>query len=314
MQRAFFPKFKKNVLLSRYSNYKIGGPARYFFTPKDLRELRATLAKAREENLRVFILGGGTNLLIHDRGWDGLVVAPRIMTLRARDKGIEAGAGVQVAELLKFAARKKLSGLEWAGGLPGTVGGAIRGNAGCFGSEMKDRVSSVTSMDVRTGKVRARSRAACKFGYRTSIFKKEGGKEIILGAVFALKPGDPKTIRSAIKERINSRRARHPLEYPNIGSIFKNVPLADISPVRRKRFSNVLKTDPFPVVPAAYLISEAGLKGMTKGGAMVSPKHPNFIVNALNASAEDVRALIALVKQRVYKKFRIKLEEEVIIL
>lgn len=304
--------FKKNVPLKRYSNYKIGGPARYFFAPTTLTELRTALDIARKENFKVFFLGSGTNLLIHDKGWDGLVIMPRINVLRAKSKEIEVGAGVLMADLLKFAARKKLSGLEWAGGLPGTVGGAIRGNAGCFGGETKDAIVSVKSVEVKTGKVRTRTRQACRFGYRTSIFKEESGKEVIVSAVFKLSPGETKKILAAAGEHIAFRQARHPLEYPNVGSIFKNVDLKYVPVGKRQRFAAVVKKDPFPVVPAAYLISEAGLKGVTRGGAMVSTKHPNFIVNALDASSEDVKELIALVKKRVQKKFGLKLEEEVI--
>ncbi len=300
--------------LARYSNFKIGGPARYFFAPKSLTELQAGLKEAARRKLKVLTLGGGTNFLFHDQGWEGLVVMPRFRKLAVLGNRVEAGAGAAMSELVAFSAKKKLSGLEWAGGLPGTVGGAIRGNAGCFGGETKDSLEEVRSLDVRTGKLRVRSRRACGFGYRASVFKKNDRKEVIVSAVFRLAPGDSKTVRASINEKIRFRKERHPLEYPNIGSIFKNVPLAQVPPAKRRRLARVVKTDPFPVVPAAYLISEAGLKGVTKGGAMVSPKHPNFIVNALGASAEDVRTLIALVKKRVKTRFGIKLEEEVIVL
>ncbi len=312
--KASVSKFKENVPLARYSNYKIGGPARYFFAPKSIAELQAALREAGQRKLKILILGGGTNMLIHDLGWDGLVLMPSFDKLKVEGDMVQAGAGVRTSELVAFSARKKLSGLEWAGGLPGTVGGAIRGNAGCFGGETKNSVVEVQSVDVRTGKLRIRNRKACGFGYRASIFKKRDGQEVIVSATFRLAPGDPKKISASIKEKMRFRREKHPLEYPNIGSIFKNVPLEDVPAAKRKRFAEVLKTDPFPVVPAAYLISEAGLKGVTKGGAMVSPKHPNFIVNALGATAADVRALIALVKKRVKAKYGIKLEEEVIVL
>ncbi len=300
--------------LARYSNYKIGGPARYFFTPKSVAELQAGLREAAKRKLKVLVLGGGTNFLFHDGGWEGLVVMPRIRMLAVRGDKIEVGAGAAMSELVAFSAKKELSGLEWAGGLPGTVGGAIRGNAGCFGGETKDSLEEVRSVEVRTGKLKVRTRKACGFGYRASVFKKNDGKEVIVSAVFRLAPGDSKKVRGSIDEKIRLRKERHPLEYPNIGSIFKNVPLREVPAAKRRRLAQVVKTDPFPVVPAAYLISEAGLKGVTKGGAMVSPKHPNFIVNSLGASAEDVRALIALVKKRVKAKYGIKLEEEVIVL
>jgi UDP-N-acetylmuramate dehydrogenase len=204
-----------------------------------------------------------------------------------------------------------LSGLEWAGGLPGTLGGAIRGNAGCFKGEIKDVISAVESFDTETGKMITRNNADCGFAYRTSVFKQGGGKEIILSAVLALKPGDALEIAKAIQEKIDYRVRRHPMDSPSIGSIFKNVDLKKVPEEMRARFASVVKQDPFPVIPTAHLISEAGLKGVSFGGAMVSPKHPNFIVNVLEAKASDVKNLIELVKSEVKNKFGIELEEEV---
>ena len=140
---------------------------------------------------------------------------------------------------------------------------------------------------------------------------KEKGKEIILTASFGLRGGNRKEIESAINEKITYRRSRHPLEYPNIGSIFKNVALDTVAADVKPLVAHVVKQDPFPVVPTAYLISEAGLKGVSSGGAMISPKHPNFIVNVLSACASDVKKLINLAKKEVKDKFGIELEEEV---
>lgn len=245
---------------------------------------------------------------------------------------VEVGAGTPMAKLLAFAAEHGLSGVEWAGGLPGTLGGAIRGNAGCFGGEMKDVVVSVRSFNMKTGETVERTLRECKFGYRDSIFK-HGAKnaargaadEMILSAKLALAKGDKKIIAKTIREKIAYRAAHHPLEHPNIGSIFKNVPLAAIYKPESPRYRAALarqsldfrgakfsvKTDPFPVVSAAKLISETGLRGVSFGGAMIFPKHPNFIVNSLGASAGDVRNLMALAKAEVKRKFGIALEEEV---
>ncbi|MDP3894642.1 UDP-N-acetylmuramate dehydrogenase, partial [Nocardioides sp.] len=227
-------------------------------------------------------------------------------------------------------------GLEWAGGLPGTVGGAIRGNAGCFGGEIKDVVKSVKSLDVETLREVERNFPDCDFGYRSSVFSarparfvlrsKAGGggsalggknsrsynKEIILSAIFGFKKGDAEEIGKSVNEKIAYRRERHPLEYPNAGSIFKNIDAEKISKKYIGQFSCVIKKDPFPVVPAAYIISEAGLKGVSLGGAMISPKHPNFIVNVLEAKSSDVKNLIKLVKSEIKNKFDIELEEEII--
>ncbi len=317
--------FKSDVELKQYSNYKIGGAARHFYVAKNAEDVARAAVQAVSDKLPVFILGGGTNLLINDNGFNGLVLKPEITLLKSEGEMIRVGAGVLVEDLLNFSASKGLSGFEWAGGLPGTVGGAIRGNAGAFRGETKDNLYEVTSLDIsgKTPKILKRNNIQCKFGYRNSIFKindpstssgqaGSGPKEVIIEAVFKMKKGDKKAIRAAIEEKREYRKARQPLEYPNIGSIFKNVDLKRVPKKYKTAFAHVIKTDPFPVVPTGYLISEAGLKGVSFGGAMISPKHPNFIVNVLNAKSDNVKQLINLVKLTIKTKFNIDLEEEVI--
>ena len=323
------PELRQNVILKKYSNYKIGGPARFFFEAKNIDEVKWAVEEARKQKLKVFILGGGTNLLISDAGYDGLVLKPNISFLRRTGDEIEAGAGVSITELLNYAITHSLSGLEWAGGLPGTLGGAIRGNAGCFGGEIKDSVKEVESFDIERGEWRKRNNKECEFGYRNSVFKKPDGREVILSATFELKNGNSAEIRKSILSKIKYRKSKQPLQYPNIGSIFKNVPLAqinaDITQIdadtvrihprgnpRKSAFTVLVKTDPFPIIPAAHLITLAGLKGTRSGGAMISPKHGNFIVNVGNAKAADVKKLINLVKRKIKDKFGIKLEEEIV--
>ncbi len=320
-------KIRKSVNLSQFSNYKIGGPARFFLEAKNEDEVNRAITFGREKGLDVFVLGGGTNLLIADEGWNGLVVKPAINVLEVRGEKIAAGSGVLMRDLLEFAAEHFLSGLEWAGGLPGTLGGAIRGNAGCFGGEIKDVIESVRSFDMKTTKVIERTTAECAFGYRDSIFKRNG-IEIILSAVLRLKKGDREEIMKAAEEKIAHRNKNHPLEYPNIGSIFKNVPLSKILENNGIEYNDALakrrvvykgsefsvKNDPFPVISAAKLISESGLRGRTSGGATISEKHPNFIVNVANAKASNVKDLMRTAKQHVREKFGIELEEEVQIL
>jgi UDP-N-acetylmuramate dehydrogenase len=319
------PQFKENVPLSKFSHYKIGGPARFFFDAKSASEVRWAVKEAKKRKLPVFVLGGGTNVLISDDGFDGLVLHPNIRDIKVKGTTAMVGAGVPMADLLKFAVVHSLAGMEWAGGLPGTIGGAVRGNAGCFGGETKDSVVSVTSFDMKKMKLVTRTMRACAFGYRQSIFKKKNGAEIIMSATFALAKGNKKEIAKVIKERIAYRNERHPMEHPNIGSIFKNVPLRAVHAkgsaqykkalrnasltLRGARFS--VKVDPLPVIFAAHLIAESGLRGVSTGGAMISPKHPNFIVNVLGAQSSDVQNLITLAKAEVRKKFGIALEEEV---
>ncbi|HUC01974.1 MAG TPA: UDP-N-acetylmuramate dehydrogenase [Candidatus Paceibacterota bacterium] len=319
------PKFKENILLSQFSHYKIGGPARFFFEAKTEKDVRWAVREARARKLKVFVLAGGTNLLIGDEGFAGLVLHPAMGAVTAKGNTIRAGAGASMADLLTRATARSLSGLEWAGGLPGTVGGAVRGNAGCFGGEIKDSIASVRSLDVRTGTIITRAGRACAFAYRDSIFKKKNGAEIILSVTLRLKKGNKKEIARVIKERIAYRKSRHPLDYPNIGSIFKNVPLAVVHKKGSEKYKKALresalafrgsqfsvKEDPFPVIFAAKLISETGLRGVSAGGAMISPKHTNFIVNVLAARSDEVKALMVLAKAKVKGKFGIALEEEV---
>jgi UDP-N-acetylmuramate dehydrogenase len=318
---------RKNIPLSKYSNYKIGGPADYFFEAKKVDEIIKALDKwrsfrtSRNKKNNIFILGAGTNILFDDKGYKGLIIKPKIEFIKKDGRDnllLRVGAGVLMRNLLNFAISKNLSGLEWAGGLPGTLGGAIRGNAGAFGGKTKDIIKEVVSLDIsgRNPKIVRRKNKECDFGYRSSIFKKQslgklGTREIIIEAVLVFKKGDKKSIKEIADKNVNYRKEKQPLEYPNIGSIFKNVNLKKIPKNKKKEFSAVIKTDPFPVMPAAHLISEAGLKGACFGGAMVSPKHPNFIVNVSKATSSDVENLIKLVKKKVKSKFGVELEEEI---
>lgn len=304
-------KIQENVLLAQHCNYKIGGPARYFCDATTEEEIRSAILFAREKRVPIFILGSGTNLLFADEGYNGLVLKPNLQKLEAIGGIVEVGAGALVSDLLNFTISHSLSGLEWSGGLPGTVGGAVRGNAGAFKGEIKDRIVSVDSLEIDALEKISREKSACRFGYRSSIYKEKGGKEIILSAQIRLEKGDSEKISAGIQEKINYRLQRHPMEYPNTGSTFKNVDLNLVPAKVREAFAKVVKLDPFPVIPTAFLITEAGLKGTRSGGAMVSPKHANFIINADNAKSADVKALIAIVKQRVFDKFEIHLEEEI---
>lgn len=301
----------EGVPLAEHSNYRIGGPARFFCEAANEEDIRCAVLFAREQHAPLFVMGGGTNLLIADEGFKGLVLKPTAMQLGVDGQTMTVGAGMMVGDMLKYTIEHSLSGLEWAGGLPGTVGGAIRGNAGAFRGEIKDRIVSVESFDVETLETIRRGNAECKFGYRSSIFKEKNGREIILRATLNMDKGDAQQIAAGVQEKINYRLERHPMEYPNIGSTFKNVDLELVPKIWRDAFAKVIKVDPFPVVPTAFLISEAGLRGTQQGGAMVSPKHPNFIVNLGGATAANVKFLIATVKEKVFEKYAIRLEEEI---
>ncbi|MDP1689154.1 MAG: UDP-N-acetylmuramate dehydrogenase [bacterium] len=318
---------KRDISLAKFSNYRIGGNARYFFEANSLPQLKKAIIHAREIDLSIFVLGGGTNILFSDSGFDGVVIKPNLNFIKTTFQhsqecwNVVVGAGTLMSDILNYTVKEGLSGLEWAGGLPGTLGGAIRGNAGCFGGEIKDNLLLVKVLEIPSKSTRQNllkfkvikfTNKECKFAYRNSIFKKNN-KYIILEATLKLKKGDKKLIKKAIQEKINYRKEKHPLEYPNIGSIFKNVPVSSVQK-NNKKVQQFIKDDFFPVLHTARLISEVGLRGVSYGGAMISPKHPNFIVNVQGATSGDVQNLIWLAKNKVKDKFGIDLEEEVIIL
>ncbi len=305
--------FQEGILLKNYSHYKIGGPARYFFSGENADEIIEAVEKAKEFKTPIFVLGGGSNILFSDDGFGGLVLKPNIQFIKKTGNILKVGAGVPVVELINYLIAENLSGLEWLVGVPGTLGGAIRGNAGAFGGEIKDVIKEVVSLNTSGQRTRIikRNNQECDFDYRSSVFKKKDGGEIILEAVLTLKKGNAKDISAAIEKNMDYRRQNQPLEYPSIGSTFKNVDIKKVPKKQRKIFEKVIKNEPYPVIPAAHLISEAELKGVSYGGAMISPKHPNFIVNVLNATANDVKNLIQLAKKEVKKKFNIVLEEEI---
>ncbi len=310
----------ENISLKKYSNYAIGGTARYFCHAEGLYPIAHAVLFARKKKIPVFIVGGGTNILFNDKKFKGLILKPDIRFISAvsalpETVVVSCGAGVLVSDLLALCSAEGFSGLEWAGGLPGTVGGAVRGNAGAFGGEIKDSLISVASVDITNDSPRIAVRDAkqCAFGYRTSVFKELSGKEIIVSATFVLSRATPSAVRQIVNEKIAWRATRQPLEYPNVGSIFKNVAW-DLVPAALQARADIkkhIKQDPFPVIPAAFLIDQAGLKGVSYGGAMISQKHPNFIVNACDAASDDVRGLVSLVKAKVLDEFGIALHEEI---
>ena len=249
---------KKNILLKNYTTFRIGGRAKYFFVAKTKENLIKAITVAKKLRLPFFILGGGSNLLVSDKGYKGLVI--------------------------KFGRPLSLyvsKGLDWAAGIPGTIEGAVYGNAGAFGKSMKDVVKSVEVFDTKTEKIEIFK--DCQFGYRDSIFKKK--KNLIILSV-KIKSG--KSDWKKIKEHLDYRKQRHP-KLPSAGSVFKNV----------------------EETPVAILIHQAGLTGKKVGDAQISEKHSNFIVNLGNAKAKDVLKLIKLTKKSVKKKFGIVLEEEI---
>jgi len=243
---------------------------------------------AKKSNLPFFILGGGSNILVSDKGYNGLVIKIKNQKSKIKNNRILAEAGLALNRLVELSLKNNLTGMEWAVGIPGTIGGAIYGNAGAFKKSMKDLIKEVEVFDTKDEKIKIFKNKDCKFGYRDSIFKKKKNL-IILSASLQLKKGKKMKIKEKIKRYLNYRKETQPLNFPSAGSIFKNP----------KNFY------------AGFLIEKCGLKGKRIGNAKISEKHANFIVNLGNGKAKDVKKLIKLIKKKVKNKFKIELEEEI---
>lgn len=305
---------RRAISLARQTRYRIGGKARYFVEAKTVVDVTAAVNWALENDIPFFFLGAGTNVLFSDRGFDGLVIKNNCGSIRRRPEGIFIHSGVAMSDAVDYFIRNKLRGLEWAGGLPGTVGGAVFGNAGCFGGEMKNAVVAVESLIVDHHKKRvikyARTHRECGFGYRTSVFK-QNGNEIITGVLLRGIPGDAKLLAQKAQSCIDYRKRFQPIEYPSAGSTFKNILLAEVSPKVFALFSDVIKNDPFPIIPVAAVLDRLGLKGARIGGVEISAKHPNFFINTNNGTANEVAQLIAFAQRKAKKKYGVVLEPEI---
>jgi UDP-N-acetylmuramate dehydrogenase len=302
---------KTDVSLKSYSNFKIGGPAKFLIEIKNSDDLINGLKEWREKG-NVFVLGDGTNVLFSDEGFNGLVIKNSIKGLELQGNSLIVGAGEKFSDVLNFCIENSLSGLEWAGGLPGTVGGAVRGNAGAFGGETKDNVEKVKSINYNTLQDVERINQKCGFSYRNSVFKSgEGQSEIITQVFFSVQVRDKEHIKDLIYKNIEHRNNKHPLEYPNLGSIFKNVLYNTFDEENKLKLMQFVKTDPLPVIPAAKLIFLAGLSGTRIGDVMISEKHTNFIVNLGNGNASQVKELIGLIKQKIKEQFGVTMDEEI---
>ena len=292
LQESALP-FAQQEPLASHTTFQIGGPAVFWCTPKTVDQLRRTLALCRENGVRTYLLGNGSNTLFADEGYDGAVIDLRGLnfgpTAEPRPDGstrLTAGAGLTLGRLCAVAQQQSLAGIAFACGIPGTIGGAVYMNAGAYGGEMKDVLTEVTVMD-EEGEIVTLPADKLELGYRTSIIKTAG--YIVLEAKLQLKEGNPEVIRETMKDLTIRRTTKQPLEYPSAGSTFKR--------------------------PEGYfagkLIMDSGLAGYQVGGAQVSEKHCGFVINAGGATARDVRTLMDNVRDIVYKKYGVTLEPEV---
>ena len=308
------PKIQENISLAGHTTFKIGGPARYFFVAENAEEIKKAVRAAKEFNLHYFILGGGSNVLVSDKGFNGLIIKIQNSKFKIQNsKIIYAEAGMSLGKLVEYSVSKGLTGLEWAAGIPGTIGGAICGNAGAFGKSISETIIGVQALacsEKDNIKIKKYINKDLKFGYRDSIFKHKKNL-IILSAEFKLKKGDKKKNREITAEYLEQRRESQPLEYPSAGSVFKNLKFEIENLKLLNKYPQLKKFSKHGMIPAGWLIEECGLAGKKIGRAMVSEKHANFIVNLGKAKAEDVVILISLIKQKIRNKFGIQLQEEI---
>ena len=284
----------ENEPMSAHCSFRIGGPVRALAAPQDVTSLTRLCYLLKKQELAPFILGNGTNILFPDEGLNDLfIISTEKLTkmFLLPDGAIYAEAGVSLSKLASFAQQNGLTGLEFASGIPGSVGGGMMMNAGAYDGELKDAVESVVIHFLPEQALYELTNEQCAFGYRTSFFQKMPGC-VILSAVFRLEKGDPEQIAEKMRELNARRREKQPLDLPSAGSAFKR-PEGGF---------------------AAALIDEAGLKGYTIGGAQVSEKHAGFVVNAGGATSHDVYDLMMHIRRTVYEHSKVVLEPEMIIL
>ena len=274
--------------MKKHTTFRIGGPARFFCRPGTAAQLARTIAACKDAGMPWYVLGNGSNILVSDEGYEGVVIQlfHNLEAIRIDGCRLEAEAGVLLSRAAHTAAREGLTGLEFASGIPGTLGGALVMNAGAYGGEMKQVVKEAFVMNA-DGETLTLTGEELELGYRTSIVARKG--YVVLSALLELQKGDPEAIAARMEELKAARTSKQPLEYPSAGSTFKR--------------------------PEGYfagkLIMDAGLRGYTRGGAQVSEKHCGFVINRGGATAEDVLGLIRHVQEEVGRQFGIELEMEV---
>lgn len=284
----------EDVSLESYNTYRIKSKTKYLVLPSSMEELLSNLDWARVNKWKYLVLGNGSNVILPDEEFQGLIICLKnykSVEINEATGEIKAGSGILLPVLGKIAIENNLKGLEWAIGIPGTLGGAVYNNAGAYLDEIMHYVKEVTILEDE--KIKAIKKEDINFGYRTTSFKQNKKKVIILDVTLTLSKGNKEESLKMVEDRRLRRLASQPLEYPSAGSVFRN---------------------PSPDMPAGKLIEECGLKGYHINDAYVSEKHANFIVNKGHATSKDIRKLIEIIKEEVEKKYNIKLilEQEII--
>lgn len=316
--RERVPDATEQEPMAKHTSFRVGGVARLYVVASSSDALVAAVRAAKEVGIPWFVYGGGSNLLVADAGYDGVVIqaANRCITVEeSRIKNQESRLHAEAGAITAMVARKSvdagLTGFEWAIGVPGTVGGAVYGNAGCFGGEMKDAVVSVDVYDPEKDERNTLPSTACGFGYRDSAFKRQ--RVLILGTTLALAPApDPAASRARMDEVMRLRKEKQPLEGSSCGCVFKNVDYTNDADVEKLAGEVEIPASMLAAkrLSAGWLIEQAGLLGQKIGDVEVSEKHGNFFLNRGKASAADIVTLISLVKRKVRDDFGIELHEE----
>lgn len=304
---------QEHISLAPYTIYKIGGPARYFMEVHTVKELCDALQFTREKHVPFFVFGGGSNMLIADRGFDGLAIRITGGEVRVEGERVIADAGVMMARVVATCVNARLTGFEWGIGVPGTIGGSVRGNAGCFGGEMKDVIESVNIFDALNTKRFTLNADRCNFAYRDSVFKRHP-EWVIVSATLHLRQGDKGAIANRIAEVTKERTAKQDIGTKSCGCIFKNVSWNFCGESKDAICARNPELVPFKNsahIPASLLLDKAGMKGRAAGRVRISHAHANFFINEGGASAQEVHALIAYAKETVFNAFGIRLEEEI---
>lgn len=300
---------QQQVPLASYTSFEIGGPAAFFVRLLNERELLEALSFAKGEDLPFCVLGGGTNLLISDQGFDGVILKTAFDAVELTRHGVVVEAGADLTPLIRMVSARGLCGMESLAGIPGSFGGAVRGNAGAYGSAIADVVKSVRVLDAATGQMLTLSREECRFGYRSSQFK-QNRNLIVISAELSLSPGSAEEAQIKVKQTIEKRTAKG-LQYArSVGSFFMNPRVTDEELIRAfEKDQNTHCRE--GRIPAGWIIDKVGLRNLRVGAAMVSESHANYLVNAGGATAADMVQLAEQVKERVRQAVGVELMEEV---
>ena len=300
---------KENISLKEFTTFDIGGPARYFVEVESLEDIEEAIAFAREKNIEFFVLAGGSNILFSDDGFDGLIIKMSIKSMTLQGGEMMCGAGVDLMDLLMFASENSLSGGENLTGIPGSVGGAIRGNAGAFGTEMKDIVKEVYALNLDSGDTVIMDNEKCEFAYRNSFFKKNP-HYIIISCMLTFTKGKIKDIELAMYNTIAKRNSKQIQGIKSAGSFFVN-PTVD-EKIQKMFENDTGKKSRQGRVPAGWILEECNLSRKRIGDIQAGIQHANYFINMDEGTAEQVIELSTLAKTRARDEFDVQLKEEVV--